>query len=400
MKVADPWFRGVEIINGRAGELFIADWSDTGECHENDGIHRTSGRIYRLAMKEIQRRSTQTLSRPINSSNEQLAEFVASEWEWLSRKCLLELAERAADSATDPEIHQYLLTKFHSDESEQKRLRRLWALHVTGGTTSELLASCLDDKSEHVRCWAIRFLTEDGNLSPSVLAKFQSMAQSDDSGLVLTWLASALQRLRYEDRWPIALALGSHKEYANDRVLPLMVWYGVEPAVLANPDQAIDMVVSCQLPIVREYIARRVTLEIERQPDVVARLLKRLSTPGTDSLAVADVLRGMTEALRGWRKATPVTGWDTFSAANANNGNAEVGRLNRELSLVFGDGRALDELRTIAADGGSELSERRAAIRALVLARDTGVVPASAEPARRSRHVPGRDQRPCSLRPR
>ncbi len=82
----------------------------------------------------------------------------------------------------------------------------------------------------------------------------------------------------------------------------------------------------------------------------------------------------MTEALRGWRKATPVTGWDTFAAANANNDNAEVRRLNRELSLVFGDGRALDELRTIAADGGSELSERRAAIRALVLARDADVV--------------------------
>ncbi len=195
-------------------------------------------------------------------SNQQLAEYVASQWEWLSRKCLLELGERAAQSAMDPEIHQYLLTKFRSDESEQKRLRRLWALHVTGGATNELLASCLDDTSEHVRCWAIQFLTEDANPSPSVLAKFQSMAQSDDSGLVLTWLASALQRLRHEDRWPVALALGSHKEYADDRVLPLMVWYGVEPAVLANPDQAIEMVVSCQLPIVREYITRRVTLEI------------------------------------------------------------------------------------------------------------------------------------------
>ncbi len=129
-------------------------------------------------------------------SNEQLAELSASEWEWLSRKCLLELAERAAHSATAPEIHQFLLDKFHSDESEQKRLRRLWALHVTGGTTRELLADCLDDTSEHVRCWAIRFLTEDGDLSPSVLAKFQTLAEHDDSGLVLTWLASALQRLR------------------------------------------------------------------------------------------------------------------------------------------------------------------------------------------------------------
>ena len=374
LKVADPWFRGVEIITGKAGELFIADWSDTGECHENDGVHRTSGRIYRLTMKGTAKSGHPAVAAADKLSNQQLAEHVASEWEWLSRKCLLELAERAAESTTDPQIHEYLLTKFRSDESEQKRLRRLWALHVTGGATGEFLASCLDDRSEHIRCWAIQFLTEEGNPSPAVLAKFQSMARSDDSGLVLTWLAAALQRLRHEDRWPVALALGSHKEYADDRVLPLMVWYGVEPAVLANPDQAIEMAVTCKLPIVREYIARRVTLEIERRPDIIERLLPRLPKNGSDSLAVADVLRGMAEALRGWRKATPVKGWDTFSAANAKARNADVQRLIRELSLVFGDGRALGELRRIAADGGADLSERRAAIRALVLARDTDVV--------------------------
>jgi putative membrane-bound dehydrogenase-like protein len=374
MKMADPWFRGVEIITGRAGELFIADWSDVGECHENDGVHRTSGRIYRLTVKGNAPTGHPSVSSVHQLSTQQLAEHVASEWEWLSRQCLLELAERASHSGTDLKIHEYLQAKFHSNESEQKRLRRLWALHVTGGVTSKFLASCLSDSSEHVRCWAIQFLVEDAAPAQSVLAQFQSMARNDDSGLVLTWLASALQRLRHEDRWPIALALGSHKEYADDRVLPLMVWYGVEPAVLANTERAIEMVTTCQLPIVREYIARRITLEIERQPNVIARLLKRLTTPNADSLIVGDVLRGMAEALRGWRKATPVKGWDAFSAANANNGIAEVRRLNRELSLVFGDGRALDEIRKIAADGGSGLPERRAAIRALVLARDKNVV--------------------------
>jgi putative membrane-bound dehydrogenase-like protein len=374
LKVADPWFRGVEIITGRAGELFIADWSDVGECHENDGIHRTSGRIYRVS-EEGNPQSEHPVVGPVDElSDQQLAEHVASEWEWLSRKCLLELAERTAQSATSPEIHQYLLEKFRSGESEQQRLRRLWALHVTGGATDALLTTCLDDTSEHVRCWAIRFLTEDASLSQTVIAKLQFLAQNDSSGLVLTWLASALQRLRHEDRWSIALALGRHKEYASDRVLPLMVWYGVEPAVLTNPNQAIEMVVSCKLPIVREYITRRVTLEIERQPEIIERLVQRLTTSGSDALVIADVLRGMAEALRGWRKATPVQGWDTFSAVNASARNVEVQRLNRELSVVFGDGRALGELRTIAVDGGSDLSERRSAIRALVLARDSDVV--------------------------
>ncbi|MCP4171829.1 MAG: c-type cytochrome [Fuerstiella sp.] len=374
MKVSDPWFRGVEIITGRAGEMFIADWSDVGECHENDGIHRTSGRIYRLTLNENLQARHPSVASVGQLSNQQLAEHVASEWEWLSRQCLLELAERASHSTLPTQIHENLRAKFHSNESEQRRLRRLWALHVTGGASDAFLASCLDDNSEHIRCWAIQLLVEDGKPPPSVLETFQSMAQGDDSGLVLTWLASALQRLRYEDRWPIALALGSHKEYAADRVLPLMVWYGVEPAILANSDQAIEMVMSCRLPIVREYIARRITLEIERQPDVIARLVQRVTNQEGDSSVIVDVLRGMAEALRGWRKTTPVKGWDAFSAANLNNGVAEVRRLNRELSLVFGDGRALEEIRAIAADRDSALPERRAAIRALVLARDRDVV--------------------------
>jgi len=44
----DEWFRGIDLIYGPDGGVFIADWSDTGECHESDGIHRTSGRIYKV----------------------------------------------------------------------------------------------------------------------------------------------------------------------------------------------------------------------------------------------------------------------------------------------------------------------------------------------------------------
>ena len=46
--IADPWFRGMDLVPGPDGGVFIADWSDTGECHDHDGVHRSSGRIYRL----------------------------------------------------------------------------------------------------------------------------------------------------------------------------------------------------------------------------------------------------------------------------------------------------------------------------------------------------------------
>lgn len=29
--------------------MYVSDWSDNGECHDHDGVHRTSGRIYRIA---------------------------------------------------------------------------------------------------------------------------------------------------------------------------------------------------------------------------------------------------------------------------------------------------------------------------------------------------------------
>ena len=31
---------------------YTLDWSDTGECHDHTGVHRTSGRIYRFSYGE------------------------------------------------------------------------------------------------------------------------------------------------------------------------------------------------------------------------------------------------------------------------------------------------------------------------------------------------------------
>jgi len=45
---ADPFFRGMDLVATHDGAVLIADWSDTGECHDHDGVHRSSGRIYRL----------------------------------------------------------------------------------------------------------------------------------------------------------------------------------------------------------------------------------------------------------------------------------------------------------------------------------------------------------------
>ena len=47
----DKWFRGIDLNYGPDGAVYVLDWSDTGECHEHDGIHRRSGRVFRIALR-------------------------------------------------------------------------------------------------------------------------------------------------------------------------------------------------------------------------------------------------------------------------------------------------------------------------------------------------------------
>ena len=66
-----------------------------------------------------------------------------------------------------------------------------------------------------------------------------------------------LQRIPIKDRWAIAEGLVSHADDAEDPNLPLMIWYGIEPAVAADKDRAIKLAAACKIPLVRQHIARR-----------------------------------------------------------------------------------------------------------------------------------------------
>jgi len=87
------------------------------------------------------------------------------------------------------------------------------------------------------------------------------MANKDTAGLVQLHLASALQKLPLAERWSLATALVSHTTYAKDPVLPLMVWYGINPAIPENRAEAVKLIARCKIPKVRQFIARRLTGE-------------------------------------------------------------------------------------------------------------------------------------------
>src|SRR5439155_1681020 len=108
-------------------------------------------------------------------------------------------------------------------------------------------------------------------------------------------------------------------------------------------------------------------------PAPVSALFKRAAqAPAGFQL---DILQGMAEALRGWRKARPPQGWAELQAKLAASPDQKVRALAREVGVVFGDGRALTELTRIAENAGADGESRRAALRVLIEGRAPGLLP-------------------------
>jgi putative heme-binding domain-containing protein len=76
----------------------------------------------------------------------------------------------------------------------------------------------------------------------------------------------------------------------------------------------------------------------------------------------ADILAGLAEALRGWRQAQKPAAWDALQNKLSASTNAALRDRVRDLSALFGDGRALDEVKRVALDNNAELADRRAAL--------------------------------------
>jgi hypothetical protein len=105
----------------------------------------------------------------------------------------------------------------------------------------------------------VRLLAEEPRrVSKGVERKFAEMARDEKSPAVRLALASALQRLPPAQRWAVAEMLAGHAEDAADPNLPLMIWYGVEPVVAADAQRGAALLAKARIPLVRQYIARRI----------------------------------------------------------------------------------------------------------------------------------------------
>jgi hypothetical protein len=154
-------------------------------------------------------------------------------------------------------VHAELEKILTGNPDETRKLRALWALHATKGLGEALALAQLKSPAEYVRAWTIQLMCEDGKPSAAALAEFARLAKDDPSPVVRLYLASALQRIPLESRWDIAGALAAHEEDNGDHNLPLMIWYGIEPAVPGARKQALALAKAAKIARVKEFIAKR-----------------------------------------------------------------------------------------------------------------------------------------------
>lgn len=383
--IKDQWFRGMDLITGPDGGVYIADWSDTGECHDHDGVHRTSGRIYKLTYGQ---------PKPVprfDLATRKATELVQLQLEanaWWPRQARRILAERAAKNRDQQDFNdgRAALVKhlIGSDINLRQRLRLMEALHAMGETGDSAFLHRTDVSDEHERAVRLRLMIEvctddqvglELGRNKEVLEELLNRtAKTDSSGLVQLYVASAMQRLPLDKRWPIAEALAAKPDFANDRMLPLMIWYGIEPTIPRDPARALALAKGSRIPLLTEFISRRLTLEIERDPATVDKLLELAVSDGGSQ--GQSIITGMALALNGWQKAKAPAGWSQAADKFGKVDSQDLKRHLQGLSVVFGDGRGLNELRKLATDGGADPESRRQALRALLVSNPPDYVPA------------------------
>ena len=406
---SDPFFRGIEISYGPDGAGYVLDWSDTGECHERTGVHRTSGRAYRVSHESGESKRKQSGMFQLKAgrtdlrslSDRKLVGLMQHPNVWFVRHARLILAERYApqQKATQSQRPTYdakaltdLRELVKASDDPVVSYRALLTLYVMGHAERNFLIETLKHQNEHLRSWAIRLLSDhwpiDNVFGPLTISTEQTqkieaesaallptlcqLAERDASGLVRLTLASTLQRLPVSKRIELASALVQRAEDADDHNLPLLVWHGLIPVANYDTNGLATLATVSKWPKTQALIARRLAEKMEEQPAAIDALVTFAIDAKSD--VRLNLLGGISDGLKGWSRATQPKRWPELVGAVENGGSQESVALVRDLSVLFGDGRALDEVRKIVLDNEAEIGIRRSALETLVKSKSPGVV--------------------------
>lgn len=366
----DAWFRGIALDYGADGAVYVTDWADLGECHDNDGVHRSSGRIYRAAYGK-----TSPLKLDLRARNDaELVELQLHKNDWFVRQARLLLAERAQAGKSMQAVHAALQKIYRDNPDTTRKLRALWALHASGGADDGWLVAQLQHQDEHIRSWAVRLRGDHGAPDAPARGEFERLALNEKAALVRLSLASALQRLPVEERFTLTRNLLSHAEDAGDHYLPLMIWYGIEPAVLADLSKSVQLVVASRIPKVSQFIARRLSEKAGEDGRGLEQLITAVAA-SENGEQQQQILLGLRRGLQGYKSVPLPSSWRTAYARLSQSTQPGVRESAHLLAVKFGDRDAIAALQELLANSAAPAAQRESALQALVSKHDDSLVP-------------------------
>ncbi|MBT4693022.1 MAG: c-type cytochrome, partial [Planctomycetaceae bacterium] len=368
------WFRGVELKYGPDGGVFLTDWTDLGECHDRDGIHRQSGRIYKITYGKPSRLAAFDLQ---DLSTPELIELQNHKNDWFVRHARRILQERAVADGDLPTAVRLLENNFRKSVDMTRKLRFLWCLHAIG-QSGAVLEDLLHDSSEHLRVWGVRLLFESDLPKKNIAKELANLALRETSGLVRLYIAAGMAKVPNALRWAVATALVEKLPVADDERLLAMIWYAMEPIVLQDAGKALQFSMLSDAALLQEFVARRITVsavsyagDFEKLMAIMVRQQETLNE--TQSQKVLPMLVGLGVGVRGQRQMDMPKSWRSFVDLVRVSGNEKGQQLVQQVGAVFGDGVALAQLVSVARNKDLAAEVRSTAVNSLVSAAGDGV---------------------------
>ncbi|MBG89178.1 MAG: dehydrogenase [Verrucomicrobiales bacterium] len=365
MMSEDPWYMGVTVRYGPDGGVFASDWSDTGECHSTRNTRKHTGRLYKITYGKTK---PFTLDLP-RMSNSELVDLQFHKNDWLVSHARRLLQERYAFGMNMGSAAKSLLYAYRVEKDIPAKLRLMWAMKVINRTDDSFLFNQMLHESEYIRSWAIKLACEDRNPPANVLQRMGHLARNGTSQFVRLHLASAMQRLKPANRWPLAEMLSKRAEDIEDDNLPLMYWYGIHSLIDDNLGRFANLAARTKIPLVRRHAARRASsMSDAKGTRAIVNVM-----PTLDSSAQSDMIDGVLKGLEGRSSMPMPEKWPIVYASIRKGDNAKLRQSATRLALIFNDRTALDELRKIALDSTAKKGARVEAIQSLVQKKVKGV---------------------------
>lgn len=193
-------------------------------------------------------------------------------------------------------------------------------------------------------------------------------------------LASALQRLPQDQRQDLAAALLKHGEDKDDPMIPLLIWYGIEPVVAADAAAGLRLAAVSKIPKVTEFIYRRMAAEEEGRTGLL-----KLAAESKDAALRQNLLTAVVQAARGGSKVSQPANWAAMrekvvpgfspsgndpSKAASDGLKPETTSLLLELEAHMGIEAALKHFRDQLALVTAGTAARESALKVLLQAKD------------------------------